>query len=77
MASGYPCRHAAKARTSCGSPRRVTELASEARLLDAQAARWSREIIGAAEEQIANAQKDWHAQKAANARWGNNATGGL
>jgi len=69
-------RDAAKARGSGGSPRRVTELLAEARLQEAQAEKWSRDVIGAVEAQVRHLQKDWRAQKAANARWDRVGTGG-
>ena len=68
-------RDAAKARASGGSPRRVTELAAEARLQEAQAAKWTTEIVRAVQETVAPTTKSWSHQKAARARWDGVASG--
>lgn len=68
-------RDAAKARASGGSPRRVTELAAEARLQEAQAERWAAEIIRAVQEAVAPTTKSALHQKAARARWDGIANG--
>lgn len=68
-------RDAAKARTSGGSPRRVTELAAEARLQESQAAKWTREITDAVAATVTASTKSWQHQKAANARWSGAASG--
>ena len=68
-------RDAAKARASGGSPRRVTELAAEARLQEQQAERWAKEIVDAVQAVVAPTTKSALHQKAARARWDGIASG--
>ncbi|MCT1639741.1 hypothetical protein [Dietzia cinnamea] len=60
----------ARERAATGpSANRLTLLAAEVRLQEAQGEKWGRQVIDRAEAVVKVETKDWRAQKAARARW--------